>query len=66
MLEKQIKEKLIENNLIKSSNDVHIEKFTYDLNQYFVNNLVVEKDFYVCFYNNSNKILMDAGKYLKN
>ncbi|GAA0120770.1 MAG: B12-binding domain-containing radical SAM protein [Clostridium argentinense] len=65
-VEKQIKEKLIENNLIKSSNDVHIEKFTYDLNQYFVNNLVVEKDFYVCFYNNSNKILMDAGKYLKN
>lgn len=65
-IEKQIKDKLIENNLINSSNDIHIEKFNYDLNQYFVNKLVIEKEFYVGFYNNRNNILMDAGTYLNN
>ncbi|HAG42234.1 MAG TPA: B12-binding domain-containing radical SAM protein [Clostridium sp.] len=65
-IEKQIKEKLINNNLISSVNDIHIEKFNYDLNQYFVNRLITKKDFYVGFSNSSNNVLMDLGIYLKN
>ncbi|WP_461613272.1 B12-binding domain-containing radical SAM protein [Clostridium sp. Marseille-QA1073] len=64
-VEKQIKEKLIDNNLIGSVNDIHIEKFNYDLNQYFVNKLITRKDFYVGFSNNSNNVLIDLGIYLK-
>lgn len=64
-VEKQIKENLIDNNLISSVNDIHIEKFNYDLNKYFVDKLIMKKDFYVGFSNNSDNVLIDLEIYLK-
>ncbi|MGG7162112.1 B12-binding domain-containing radical SAM protein [Clostridium ihumii] len=54
-VEREIKKILLEDNVIESSNDIYIETFKYNLNEYFKCGKIMKKDTYIGFYSDKPK-----------
>lgn len=62
--EKQIKDSLIERDIIRNGNDVHIEKFNININQYINDGIVSNDELYLAYDLSDEERILDVGKYI--
>lgn len=64
-VERSIKDKLLQRNIIKSANDAHIEKFMINILEYVHNNAVCEETHYLIYVINEEENIQDITYILE-